>query len=460
MSIVQSFPAAPAEAMSHLSGRGFVAGPTLVQRFSVAFGLSSPEVAFILEVLRLGVEPPRVGASLLDTLASRLGLPRSRLDALLRGLSADLVDRAAGDPLGLLAPFLARMKQRSADWYGPYALAEPIRGVAPEAAGAAVGSGAPDLIVVTGFLGSGKTTLVNMMLRAPAMAASLVIINEVGEAAVDHLVVEALSTPQDLILMRDGCLCCAFGDSLSETIRRVVARRNSGEPPHFDRLIIETSGIADPIAVVHGLQQDRTFRQRVNYRGVCTTIDSSAMGSALLDLPEVARQIEAADWIVLTKTRLVDPEAIPPLLASLRERNPAAHFHLDRTASIEEALLPAMLGEPGAAAITPRASRVIHSTVAHDEAVRVATIRRGRLDETAARLFFDLLALAKGDDLFRLKGVLALRTEPRAIVVQAVRANFHEMMSIDRPSADTALTIIARNFDPAAADRLLTLLER
>ena len=463
MSIAHARPTTPPPARRSLSGQGFVAGPTLVQRFSIAFGLSGPQVGLILECLRLGLELPRRSETFRDVLAARLDSPLWRIDGLMSDMAPDLIDRAARDALGAVAPFLDRLKAQSRAWYGPYAVQEPIRAERSEDVAPALVARRPDFVIVTGFLGSGKTTLVNALLRAPAMAASLVVVNEIGAAAVDHLVVQALSSPQDLFLMRDGCLCCAFGSGLADTIRFAVDRRDAGRGPYFDRLIVETSGLADPIAVVHRLEQDRKLREIVAYRGVCTTVDVCAIERDGLAAPEAARQIDAADWIVATKTDLIDPEALPRTLARLRARNPAARLFVDRGRSIAQELALAMLEDFSAGATGARWTRSVGAAsrqATHDGATRVATIRRGEIDEVVARLFLDLLAMAKGDELYRVKGVLALRDQPKPLLVQAVRANFHELLRLDQPADETNLTIIAPNLDRRAVERLLALLER
>ena len=181
------------------------------------------------------------------------------------------------------------------------------------------------------------------------MASSLVVVNEIGEVAVDHLVVQALSSPQDLLLLRNGCLCCAFGDSLSDTLCRLVERRNTGQGPYFDKLIVETSGVADPIALIHALQQDRRLREVVNYRGICTTVDGSAIERDFDEVPEVARQIDAANWIVLTKTDLVDPERLPAISEMLRIWNPAADIFVSGRHPVTDGLLRAVLNRQSSA---------------------------------------------------------------------------------------------------------------
>jgi G3E family GTPase len=364
------------------------------------------------------------------------------------------------EPFAFLRPFLRKLA--TSNWYGPYQVRQPlVTSRRPSRLTIADPARRPDLMIFTGFLGSGKTTLINRLLLAPEMAFSLVVVNEVGEVAVDHLVVQSLSSPQDLVLLRNGCLCCAFGDALGDTLSKLVERRNSGQGPYFDRLIVETSGVADPIALVHALQQDRRLRDLVTYRGICTTVDGSSVEHDTTEVPEVERQIDAANWLVLTKTDLVDPERVPEISGALQTRNPAATLFVTGRRPISEDLLRAILdlepasNPPGAIAAVANSAIRPH----HDRRVSVVTVRRPVIDEPIARLFLDLLAMAKGDELYRVKGILALTGQDRPLLFQAVRTNFHELMRLDQPAGECGLTVIGRDIDAGAVDQLLTLLE-
>jgi G3E family GTPase len=442
---------------SNLSGEGFVAGPTLLQRISVAFALSAIEIRLPLETLRIAIEP-RTFAPFKYVLARDLEVTSAEFERLVVRLAPLFVDSSAIEPLAFLRPFLRRLA--ASNWYGPYRARQPVPQRRVSHLAVADPARPPDLMIFTGFLGSGKTTLINRLLVAPEMASSLVVVNEIGEIAVDHLVVQALSSPQDLLLLRNGCLCCAFGDSLSDTLCKLVERRNAGQGPYFARLIIETSGVADPIALIHALQQDRRLREIINYRGICTTVDGSAVERDVAVVPEVGRQIDAANWIVLTKTDLVDPERLSEIGDRLRARNPAAAHFVTGSRPITEDLLRAMLDrQPISGMPFPSFAVDAASHALHDGRISVATVRRGKIDEPIARLFLDLLAMAKGDELYRLKGILALTGQDRPLLFQAVRSNFHELMRLDQMAGESGLTVIGHNIDAHAIDRLLALLE-
>ena len=459
MTAIQVKPFEIEPAASNLSGEGFVVGPILLQRFSVAFGLSAMEVRLLLESLRLAVEPRRFEPFRI-ALARALGISSRQIEELIARLASRYVDPAATESLAFVEPFLCGLS--TLDWYGPYQVRERVASRRLPTLTVADAARPPDLIVFTGFLGSGKTTLINRLLLAPEMASSLVVVNEVGEVAVDHLVVQALSSPQDLLLLRNGCLCCAFGDALSDTLCRLAERRNTGQGPYFDKLIVETSGVADPIALIHALQQDRRLREVVNYRGICTTADGSAIERDFDEVPEVARQIDAANWIVLTKTDLVDPERLPAISKMLRIWNPAADIFISGRHPVTDGLLRAVLNRQSSAESScAPASRV--GTAAqprHDRRISVVTIRRKTIAEPIARLFLDLLAMAKGDELYRIKGILALAGQNRPVLFQAVRVNFHELIRLEQVADASGLTVIGRNINSVAVDRLLTLLER
>ena len=174
--------------------------------------------------------------------------------------------------------------------------------------------------VLTGFLGSGKTTVLNALLRHPDMAQTAVVINEFGEVGIDNHLVETAS--EDMIVMDSGCLCCTIRGDLIETLRDLIRRRWKGEIPAFERLVIETTGLADPAPILHTLMTDPVITGRYRLDGVISTVDA-ANGSATLDeQPEAVKQAAVADRILLTKTDLSKDTG--PLMSRLRALNPAA----------------------------------------------------------------------------------------------------------------------------------------
>ena len=176
--------------------------------------------------------------------------------------------------------------------------------------------------LLTGFLGSGKTTVLNGLLRHPAMGTAAVIINEFGEIALDHELVE--SARDEMVLLKSGCLCCTVKGDLIDSLRRLFLQRVRGEVPEFERVVIETTGLADPAPIIHTLMADPLVAARYRLDGVVVTVDTVNGMSTLDHHEEAVKQAAMADRLLLTKTDLARPEARAALDARLRALNPAA----------------------------------------------------------------------------------------------------------------------------------------
>ena len=176
--------------------------------------------------------------------------------------------------------------------------------------------------VVTGFLGSGKTTLLRRLLASPRLASCAVLVNEFGEVGLDHHLLEPVTG--SMVLLDNGCVCCAVRDDLRSALLDLHGRRERGEVPRYDRVVIESSGLADPAPIMHTLTADPVLRH--HYRpGAVVAVVEALHGSAQLDrYPESVKQAALADRMVLTKTDLAEPEASRILERRLRAMNPAA----------------------------------------------------------------------------------------------------------------------------------------
>jgi G3E family GTPase len=178
------------------------------------------------------------------------------------------------------------------------------------------------IVLLTGFLGSGKTTLLNHLVRQPAMADTLVIINEFGTIGLDHLLVSY--SPDVVVEMNSGCLCCTIRGDLQKTLRDITWRFARDGVRQFRRVIIETTGLADPAPIVHTLLTDAFIASRYRLDGIVTTVDAVS-GNATMDRqPEALKQAAIADRLLITKTDLVDAAALAQLQARLHALNPAA----------------------------------------------------------------------------------------------------------------------------------------
>jgi G3E family GTPase len=179
------------------------------------------------------------------------------------------------------------------------------------------------LTVLTGFLGAGKTTLLNRLLAAPELADTLVLINEFGDVGLDHLFVEKIDG--DMIVMSSGCVCCTIRGDLVATLEDLLKKRDNGRIAPFRRVVLETTGLADPAPVLHAIMYHPYLMLRYRLDGVVTLIDA-INGEATLDAHEEAvKQAAVADRLVIAKTDLPEGAArLPGLLARLKRLNPGA----------------------------------------------------------------------------------------------------------------------------------------
>ncbi len=182
--------------------------------------------------------------------------------------------------------------------------------------------------VLTGFLGAGKTTLLNHMLQEPAFARTAVIVNEFGEVGIDHDLVRKSS--DQVVELTTGCLCCTISGDISKTVYELILLRNQKRVPPFERIIIETTGLADPVPVLFTLLADPRLEPNISIGGVTTVVDTVNGASTLAQHPEALKQILVADTIVLSKTDLLVEDqgrsSLPGLYLTLQEKNPGARL--------------------------------------------------------------------------------------------------------------------------------------
>lgn len=323
------------------------------------------------------------------------------------------------------------------------------------------------VLVLTGFLGSGKTTLLSHLLRQPDLARTAVVINEFGEVGLDHELVSGSS--ENLIELSTGCLCCKVRGDLIETLADLLGRRDAGTVMAFDRIIIETSGMADPAPIIQALMTDRDLAVRVRLAGVVATVDALG-GLATLEGELISRkQVALADRLVLTKTDLADESGLAAVQERLRGLNEsvrpvvADHGRIDPELLLAdrnwqpEARGKAVLDWLQAEAAAARPER-------HDaEIATFAIVREQPVPAIALTLFLEALAEHCGEGLLRLKGIAAIAEQPdRPAVVHGVQHVFHPPVWLERwPSPDrrTRLVLIVRGIPRAWADALLAAIE-
>ena len=302
--------------------------------------------------------------------------------------------------------------------------------------------------ILTGFLGAGKTTLLNRLLKEPALDGTAVIINEFGEVSIDHLLVEQAS--DGVIELSDGCLCCTVRGELVDTLADLIDRMQTGRIAPLRRIVIETTGLADPVPVLQSVMAHPVLMQALRLDGVVCVVDA-VNGAATLDVhQEAARQAAVADRIVLSKGDLAAPGEASGLLARLRRLNPSApilHAGEEATAS---ALLNCGLYDPDSKMAdvrrwlgeAPRDHDHDHAHHHHDHAHhaadghhhhhhddRIATVSLTHdrpVPFAAVEAFLDLLRATQGEKLLRMKGIVAVAEDPeRPLVIHGVQKLLH-----------------------------------
>ncbi len=318
--------------------------------------------------------------------------------------------------------------------------------------------------VITGYLGSGKTTILSHLLRDPAYGDTAVIINEFGEIGLDHELIE--SSDEELVTLTTGCLCCKMRGDLLETLDNLMNRRHEGTVPSFSRVVIETSGLADPAPILQSLMADPTAAANFALPRVVTVVDA-VNGAATLDREtEAVRQVALADQLIMTKTDL-EPESA----RQLRARLPS----LNRTAGIAGAchgdVTPHLIFSSEESQAGARIARIAEAVetyaarpTAHQSAIETFTlIRDAPIAAVALTLFLQALADHCGVNLLRLKGLVCIAECPeRPAVIHGVQHVFHPPTWLeDWPSEDhrTRLVFIGRELNAAWASRLLDVIE-
>jgi G3E family GTPase len=320
--------------------------------------------------------------------------------------------------------------------------------------------------VITGFLGSGKTTLLNRLLRHAGMANSAVVINEFGEIGLDHFLVEAVDG--ETVLMQSGCLCCTIRSDLEDTLRSLVLRRERAEIPRFDRILVETTGLADPAPVAQLLLNNPLVSHSLRLDAIVTTIDAVLGAGQLDDHAEALKQAAIADRIVLTKTDLAEPGAVAALRGRLAALNPGAAIET----AIQGELAPdrvfgAGLFDPAHKSADVRrwlneeayaaAHHHGHDVNRHDARIRAFCLTFDEpLDWPQIALWLGRLRRGRGADLLRVKAVLNLRGEAGPVVVHGVQHVFHPPVALDAwPDADrrSRLVVIARDIGHGELER-------
>ena len=323
--------------------------------------------------------------------------------------------------------------------------------------------------LITGFLGSGKTTLLNHVLQDARMARSLVLVNEFGEIGLDHLFVQAVDG--DMVLLQSGCLCCTIRGDLDATLRDIARKRFNNQMAPFERVLIETTGLADPTPIVALLLNSPMISHDYRLDAVVTTVDAVHGVDQLDRQEEAVRQAAVADRLLLTKTDITDAAQRAAIIARLRALNPGAPLHEVRQGHIDPALLfdagpfdPAgkgdrVLGWLNAEAHDVHDHHAHHGEHAHDhhsQGPAHADVNRHDARIGSFCLTFDqpldwdmfngwlsAVRASWGEQLLRVKGVLDVVGETQPLVIHGVHRTFHPPTLLAAwPSADRRSRIV------------------
>jgi G3E family GTPase len=308
--------------------------------------------------------------------------------------------------------------------------------------------------LLTGFLGAGKTTLVSKVLADPRFSDTAVVINEFGEVGLDHVLVEA--APETIVEMTSGCLCCTVRGDIRQSLVMLLERSERGELPLFSRLIIETTGLADPVPVIHTLMTDPRLVRRYRLAQIITVVDSVNGLSTLTHHEEAIKQVAVCDRILLTKT---DVQTLSEGLADkLYALNPAANitdvqsdgFNLRDLADDGAHFSPDgksvdVLSWLKAESYADNHHHHSHDVNKHSDSIQSYCLI---LDEPMSRftfsVAFELLAANQGPDLLRVKGIVKLTEHPdQPVIIHAVQHIVHPPRRLDAwPSEDTRTKLV------------------
>lgn len=317
--------------------------------------------------------------------------------------------------------------------------------------------------LLTGFLGSGKTTLLRRMLADKAFADTAVLINELGEIGLDHHLVERID--EDMVLLQSGCVCCTVRGELAVALKELYSKRERGLVPPFRRIVIESTGLADPFPVLSTIKADPVLRHHLRPGNVITTVDAVNGLGQLGTYIESNRQVAIADWLIVTKADLADDSDRLALERQLRTINPDAAILSATDGNVDLALLaetsaPPQVGrhlsESGFYCEEP-VSLIMADGTPHRTAISsISMTVASPIDWTAFGLWLTMLLNRHGERVLRVKGILNLKGEERPVAVHGVQHLVHTPVHMDRwPSDDhtSRLVFIVDGLDATVLKR-------
>lgn len=309
-----------------------------------------------------------------------------------------------------------------------------------------------ELNVVTGFLGSGKTTLLKRFLETAAPDSTLVIINEYGRESIDDRL--TLHLQSEIKTIADGCLCCTVLEDLRSTLLEILRRRAAGELPALQRIVIETSGLADPGPILGTILSDENLEEYIHVGPCITTFDALEGADSLKRYPEAVAQLAAADRVVLTKTDLVTEGHARDLMDIVRSVNPACVV-------MPAELVDEAFAKGGAAATIVPLGSIGDSRHIHTSSVQsFSAALDAAVDWATFSVWLTALLNRHGDRILRFKSVLSVHTAPGKLVVQGVRHRVYPPSHLPVDSNQDSTSRLVFITDGIGKDQILASLEQ
>jgi G3E family GTPase len=327
--------------------------------------------------------------------------------------------------------------------------------------------------LLTGFLGSGKTTLLNQLLSDPKMHDSAVIINELGETGLDHILatqVESEHIADNTVLLNSGCICCSLKNELADTMRDLFFKRALQAIPQFNRLVIETTGMADPGPILGNLMNEPVIESTFRLDAVVVTIDSVYGLKQLQENTEALKQAAVADVLLLTKTDIANSDEIKALQEKLAEINPGASQHLIQHGEINpDSIIDVGLFDPTGKIATPQRWLRTPSKInqpkgtlpqkAHQDGITSFTVTMPKpLNWRDLKPVILKLCQTHGSKLLRLKGIIHAEDQPEPLAIHAVHFTPYPPTLLegwDEDEAISRIVIIGKEIDESEVRKAL-----
>lgn len=329
------------------------------------------------------------------------------------------------------------------------------------------------LTVLTGFLGSGKTTILSSLIKQKQMVNSAIIINEFGEVGLDHDLIE--TTDENVIELRNGCICCTIQGDLKTTLLNLIKKMEKGDIPIINHVIIETTGLADPVPIIHTLMSSLDLQRIFSLDGVITVVDSVNGEATFNTHEEAVKQTAFADRIILSKTDIVDKGTINFLNKRIKEINPKVTIiKSDKNSFPMSKLLGLNDYNPQnkdwnvkewLEIEKNKSSNYLHNHHDHhhkhnlnrhgDNIETFAMVTSQPTSMTSVNFFLELLMSQMGENILRIKGILNIKGENRPAVIHGVQHIFHPLEWLEKwPSNDkkSRLVFITKNTNKNTID--------